>query len=602
MDSARPTDDVARIARGTVIANYVVEDFVGQGTEGCVYVARDSVLGRQVALKTLRVGEAGETRGVEEARLLAQLEHPHIVRVYHARRHQGVWVVVSEYLAGGSLQSQLQRVGSLPLRRALELTAQAASGLAHAHAAHILHRDVKPQNMLLSKTGEVKLADFGLALDVRTLRRGSQQAVGTPAFLAPELWSGEPASQASDVWSLGACLFCLLTGRLPFVAQDAEQLRRAQEELEPKLPLTLPPLVRELVLRMMSKDAAARPASESLVAALRALADNPQRATTALVTTHLPEKSPFNGEGPDSAVRATLRRGRDAAYLDDLVAALRAQPRGILLAAPTVADALLLSELARETPGNHHELFARLTLTKAHTTLSDVLQRRLELPLHAPFSELCERTLSPARELAGSPAVELCAPQGLAAEQWAELEEFVEVARRCNVACIVVVPKVCDGIPHGFRQVTALLEDALIEFEARLERWIEIATSGRYAFSRDGLRLAGAICKEEGSFWPRLAQDSVLFAAAAGLPVVTTWAVLNARAQATPCHSVDDVPAVFRRRPLNWPPPAVATLLMRLRSSGEAQLGHLKSSVVPPAAPAKDLEFVAQLRNDACNT
>jgi eukaryotic-like serine/threonine-protein kinase len=85
MDSARPNTDEIRIPAGTLIANYVVEDFVGQGTQGCVYVARDSILGRQVALKTLRAGGPGETRGVEEARLLAGLEHPNIVRVYQAK-------------------------------------------------------------------------------------------------------------------------------------------------------------------------------------------------------------------------------------------------------------------------------------------------------------------------------------------------------------------------------------------------------------------------------------------------------------------------------------------------------------------------------------
>src|SRR5689334_14409221 len=131
MDSLRPNSDELRVESGTTIANYVVEELLGQGTEGSVFVARDSLLGRQVALKTLRVAEVGETRGVEEARLRASLEHPNVVRVLHARRHHGVWFVVFEYLAGGSLQSLLERVGPLAPEQALDLLSQAAAGLAY---------------------------------------------------------------------------------------------------------------------------------------------------------------------------------------------------------------------------------------------------------------------------------------------------------------------------------------------------------------------------------------------------------------------------------------------------------------------------------------
>ena len=171
MESTLPLADERSIDVGSVVANYVIDSVLGRGAEGSVFLARDTLLGRQVALKTLRVAEIGETRGVEEARLLASLEHPHILRVYHTKRHHGVWFVVSEYLGGGSLQARVERTGPLPIPQALELMAQIASALSHVHASGIVHRDVKPQNMLLSQAGQLKLADFGLAADLRNARR-----------------------------------------------------------------------------------------------------------------------------------------------------------------------------------------------------------------------------------------------------------------------------------------------------------------------------------------------------------------------------------------------------------------------------------------------
>ncbi len=585
MDSARPNPGDL-IPPGTVIANYVVEDFVGQGTEGSVYVARDSLLGRKVALKTLRAGSAGETRGVEEARLLAGLEHPNIVRVYHARRHQGVWFVVFEYLAGGSLQAQLQRLGPLPLRRALEIGAQAASGLAYAHEAGILHRDVKPQNMLLSKTGDVKLADFGLALDLRGARRSSTQPVGTPAFLAPELWSSALATPASDVFSLGACLFCVLTGRLPFVASDPEQLRRAQLELEPKLPIGLPTSVRELVLAMMAKEADSRPSSRAVAESLRSMAANPYRpSVTPASLPKLAGANPFVSGGPEQAVRQTLRVGRDAAYLGEILSALRARPRGVEVVAPTTADALLFSEVAREHASERYVLVARLTLPSSQASLRELIIRKLQLAPDSALELACERLLEPARDAAGTALVEVCMPRDPSAEQCGELDVLVDLANRNSAPILVLAASGGARGFDGFRRIEiSPAAEGLAELEARLSLWVELATGGQYTFSRDGLRLASAACREEARFWPRLAQDSVLIAAAAGLSLVTSWAVLGARAQPGPCHSVDDIPAAWRRRPTQWPSDEILARLSRLRETGEAGLLRERNTLPPPSA------------------
>jgi hypothetical protein len=553
----------------------------------------------------VRRGDVGETRAVEEARLLAGLEHPNIVRVYHARRHQGIWFVVFEYLAGGSLQAQLQRVGPLPLRRALELALQAASGLEYAHAAGILHRDIKPQNLLLSKDGDVKIADFGLALDLRGPRRAPGSTVGTPAYLAPELWSGAAATAASDLFSLGTCVFCALTGRLPFLANDPEQLRRAHLELEPKLPLSLPAPVRELVLHMMAKDPGARPSIASVVESLRALTQNPHRAATARARLSSDDApNPLAGSSLEVAVRQTLQRGRDAVLLRDLVTALRARPRGIELITPNAADASLVSELARELAGERYVLYARLALPKPEASLNELIHRRLDLGSETTFETACERLLEPARDITGQAIVELCVARSPGPEQRRELETFARIADRRNVLCIAIGPS--DGPPalSGFHRIELFSpSDGLAEFEARLALWMELATAGRYAFSRDGLRLASALCREEGRSWSRLAHDSLLIAAAAGLPFVTTWAVLGARSLGNPCHGVDDVPALSRRRPLSWPSGDAAALLARLRSTGEAALPRDRTTLLPATSiPPRDPERAAAPRNAASNT
>jgi serine/threonine protein kinase len=591
MDSVRAID--SRIEAGTVVANYVVEDLLGRGTEGCVYLARDSLLGRQVALKTLREGVVGETRGVEEARMLAGLEHPNIVRVYHARRHDGVWFVIYEYLPGGSLQSQIQRLGPLPLRRALDLMAQAASGLAHAHGAGILHRDVKPQNLLLSRAGDIKLADFGLALDLRARAKTTGQPIGTPAFLAPELWSGSTATPAADVFSLGVCLYYTLTGRLPFVARDPEQLCRAQLELEPKLPVGLPAAVRGLVLAMMAKDAESRPSSHLLSESLRALSDNPYRTATPQVSSpRLNATNPFVAGGGEQAARRTVRTGPDAVYISEFLSALRARPRGIELAAPTAAHALLLSDVALEHSSERHEFAVRLTLPNAGL-LHDLISRKLERVAPGSLSDACALLLEPARELAGRGLVEVCVRRALTEEQRRDLEVLVDAATAIDTACVLVGASSELPALEGFRRVETLGAPALrFEHEERLALWIELATGGRYTFSRDGLRLAAEACEVDGRFWPRLAQDSLLIAAAAGLPVVTSWAVLGACAQAGPCHSIDDVPAAWRRRPSQWPTAEVAKRLAALRTTTAAGASREPaSSTAPMARPKNEIEL-----------
>ncbi len=585
---AQPHGDDVAFEPGATIANYAIEELLGQGSEGLVFVARDTLLGRRVAIKTLRAGEAGETRGVEEARLLATLEHPNIVRVYHARRHQGAWYVVYELLPGGSLQGLIERVGPLPAERALDYAAQAAAGLAFAHQRGILHRDVKPHNMLLGARQEVKVGDFGLAFDARGEAR-QQSLVGTPAFLAPEVGLGGAATAASDVFSLGACLFLFLSGRLPFVAANRDQLKQAQAEVEPKLPPGLPAPVSELVCAMLAKEPAARPPSQDLPGLLEKLATAPYtRPRRCREPEAPPLPSPFGGGGPERALREALRSGRDVAYVTELVDRLSRAERGVELYSAWPGDALVLIEVAREIAAEKRPICAQLMIPNSRTSLGDVIERQLGLRGPQTLTQACETLLMPARRVGSGALLVVHAPRGLSTEQIAQLELLSEAGERAGVASIVALPSSSSPSEQetearlpGFGRMNAFqaVEPAR-ELEERLKLWLGFTTDWHYRFSVDALRLTAHYCRNEGRFWANLALQSLLISSAAGLRVVTSWAVTGAHGQQTPWYDPSEVPAAWRRRPLSWPDAAAARVLASLRQTARAT----------PAASAESID------------
>ena len=230
-----------------VAGRYSLEREVGRGGMGAVWLGRDEVLGRPVAMK--RIGMAPGTttpdlqRAEREARLAARLNHPHVVAVFDLVNDDGgapedQWLVM-EYVEGPTLAQLVQERGPLPVDEAARLIGQAADGLAAAHAAGIVHRDVKPSNIMVTRDGQVKLTDFGIArgdADASLTRTGL--VTGSPAYLAPEVASGRTATAASDVWSLGATLFHALSGRPPYEVGDnlMGALYRIVHEEPPRLP------------------------------------------------------------------------------------------------------------------------------------------------------------------------------------------------------------------------------------------------------------------------------------------------------------------------------------------------------------------------------
>lgn len=254
---------------------------LGHGSMSIVIQAEDMNLNRTVALKFLKkhVKELDHDEQVEqffrEAKCAASLEHPNIVRVHGFQQHAGRWYLILEHMEGGSLLQLVARSGPLGPRRACMFLADAASAIAEAHAAGIVHRDVKPSNLLLTRTGRCKVGDFGLARPsiLNDEFRLSTLPVGSRYFLAPEVAAGQPGDPSVDVYALGSTLYTVMAGRPPFPADTWPELARMIREDAPpdirELVPHAPRAVSELIVQSMSKNPKARPSALDFTSVLR---------------------------------------------------------------------------------------------------------------------------------------------------------------------------------------------------------------------------------------------------------------------------------------------------------------------------------------------
>jgi hypothetical protein len=265
------------------LGRYVIQEEIGRGAMGVVYRALDPVLGRTVALKVVHAafGTAEdpqfEQRFVAEARAAARLSHAGIVTVHDAGRDEatGTFYIAFEHLEGQTLD-QAARGRALPPDEALRIAACVAEALHHAHEQGIVHRDVKPANVMLLRSGEPKLMDFGIAKVPASQLTAAGEFFGTPAYMSPEQLAGEPLDRRSDVFSLGAVLYRLLTGQDAFAAPTIPGVLARVATQHPPAPSTvaagLSPRVDAVVARTLAKDRAQRhPDAASLAAELRAL-------------------------------------------------------------------------------------------------------------------------------------------------------------------------------------------------------------------------------------------------------------------------------------------------------------------------------------------
>lgn len=250
---------------GTKLGAYDLLDLLGEGGMGAVFKARETLLHRVVALKVIHKRHLGNRdivdRFFREALLHANLNHPNIVTIYTAGMASGFPFIAMEYVEGSNLAEFLRSQGRLPVRSAVDFMHQAAGAIAVAHAAKIVHRDIKPQNILVDAYGTIKLMDFGIArrqsMTMAQLTKKGQ-VLGTPSYMAPEQIMGEKVDERSDIYSLGVMFYQLLTQRLPYEASTPmEMIHRAlTEEFAPVRSLVpdVPDSVAKIIDKSLARD------------------------------------------------------------------------------------------------------------------------------------------------------------------------------------------------------------------------------------------------------------------------------------------------------------------------------------------------------------
>ncbi|HEV2637150.1 MAG TPA: protein kinase [Actinocrinis sp.] len=257
---------VMQVRAGTRLAGrYRLERQLGKGGMGTVWQAHDQVLDRPVAVKFVNARGDGhpeaESRLQREARALGSLAHPHLAHVHDLCETQEGTFIVMELIHGESLATRLASQPRLPPARAAGIAAQCAQALGAAHHAGIVHRDVKPSNIML--TGDnVKLIDFGIAGSLNPTDTPVVGLIGTVAYLAPERLTGSPATPATDLYALGVVLYEMLAGRRPFQAEESVAMLYAHATADPRpLPASVPTALADICLSLLAKDPAARPES-----------------------------------------------------------------------------------------------------------------------------------------------------------------------------------------------------------------------------------------------------------------------------------------------------------------------------------------------------
>ena len=267
---------------GTVLGNrYRLDAQIGEGGMALVYSAEDILLQRPVAIKVLRPQFASDVEFVErfrrEAQAAARLSHPNVVNVYDVGQDQGMNYIVMEYVRGQNLKDLIKKEAPFTVARALGIARQICEALHHAHQNNIIHRDIKPHNILIAPEGRIKVADFGIARAVSssTLTQ-SGSVLGSVQYFSPEQAKGAPVGVASDIYSLGCVLYEMLTGTVPFKGESpiAIALKHLQEQPPPirQLRPGLPPAVESLVARCLAKDPSLRfPSALALIREIQAV-------------------------------------------------------------------------------------------------------------------------------------------------------------------------------------------------------------------------------------------------------------------------------------------------------------------------------------------
>jgi len=315
--------------RGQTIGKYRIVAPLGSGGFGAVYLAEDTWIDKKVALKVPHRQNLDFTELLREPRLLASLSHPNVVTVLTAEKQDNVFFIVMEYVPGDTLEAIIEREGALDLPRVLDYTCQICNAMDHAHRHGVIHRDLRPGNVLVTEQGLVKVADFGTSRFLEIAAHGTT-VIGSPPYMAPEQFQGK-AVFASDIYSLGVTVYQMLTGTLPYSTPapgDIERLMRGELTTPPReRNQKIPKGISDIVMKALAPDIASRyqRASDLLdaVLAARARPVSATRATLVPAVNSAPGRRPWRPAPLDGATSSE--------NVDDIQARLRAreapQPR-----------------------------------------------------------------------------------------------------------------------------------------------------------------------------------------------------------------------------------------------------------------------------------
>lgn len=321
----------------STLGRYELFAELGQGAMGTVYKARDPLLGRIVAIKTVNLSlpkdevAEYEARFYQEAKAAGQLSHRNIVTIYDIGKSESLAYMAMEFLQGKELREILGSREPIPLEKALDIAAQVGDGLQYAHEHHVVHRDIKPGNIMVLDDGEVKITDFGIARmrnnEVKTM---TGMILGSPKYMSPEQVAGKRADTRSDIFSLGVVLYEMLTGTSPFVADNIHGVMYQTLNFNPPAPKTLNPELPDVLNFIVAKALAknvddryqhsndfANDLREARAAILGEEFDPAALAAKALESQPLMELSPPMARQEDPRAAATVIDDTDISHTDD---------------------------------------------------------------------------------------------------------------------------------------------------------------------------------------------------------------------------------------------------------------------------------------------
>src|ERR671914_1299911 len=242
--------------RGQTVGKYRIVSPLGSGGFGSVYLAEDTWIDKKVAIKVPHRQNLDFGELLREPRLLASLSHPNIVTVLTAEKQDDVFFIVMEYVPGDTLEAVIERDGTLDLARALDYTCQICNAVDHAHKQGVIHRDLRPGNVLVTDQGLIKVADFGTSRFLEIAAHGTT-VIGSPPYMAPEQFQGKTVF-ASDIYSLGITMYQMLTGALPYATPlpaDLEKLMKGELISPPRTRNPkVPQKINDIVMKAVAPD------------------------------------------------------------------------------------------------------------------------------------------------------------------------------------------------------------------------------------------------------------------------------------------------------------------------------------------------------------